>query len=91
LRSAKSQQRLLNPRLIVAQEFGNHHVSRVAFQMVETSDEWIYSRVGIRERYLVEKGIATSDMAVECERSQPILQRSSMLQLGHFQISKWII
>jgi 3-oxoacyl-[acyl-carrier-protein] synthase-3 len=32
--------------------------------MVETSDEWIYSRVGIRERHLVDKGMATSDMAV---------------------------
>jgi 3-oxoacyl-[acyl-carrier-protein] synthase-3 len=33
-------------------------------KMVETSDEWIYSRVGIRERHLVDKGMATSDMAV---------------------------
>jgi 3-oxoacyl-[acyl-carrier-protein] synthase III len=37
-------------------------------EMVETSDEWIYSRVGIRERHLVEKGMATSDMAVEAAR-----------------------
>jgi 3-oxoacyl-[acyl-carrier-protein] synthase-3 len=36
--------------------------------MVETSDEWIYSRVGIRERHLVEPGMATSDMAVEAAR-----------------------
>ncbi|HEV2463614.1 MAG TPA: beta-ketoacyl-ACP synthase III [Acidobacteriaceae bacterium] len=34
-------------------------------KMVETSDEWIYSRVGIRERHLVDKGKATSDLAVE--------------------------
>ena len=34
-------------------------------KMVDTSDEWIYSRVGIRERHLVEPGMATSDMAVE--------------------------
>src|SRR3984957_701314 len=33
--------------------------------MVDTSDEWIYSRVGIRERHIVENGMATSDMAVE--------------------------
>lgn len=33
--------------------------------MVDTTDEWIYSRVGIRERHLVDKGKATSDMAVE--------------------------
>jgi 3-oxoacyl-[acyl-carrier-protein] synthase III len=37
-------------------------------KMVETSDEWIYSRVGIRERHIVEKGMATSDMAVEAAR-----------------------
>ncbi len=36
--------------------------------MVETSDEWIYSRVGIRERHLVENGMATSDMAVEAAK-----------------------
>ncbi len=34
-------------------------------KMVETNDEWITSRTGIRERHVVEKGVATSDMAVE--------------------------
>ena len=33
--------------------------------MVATSDEWIMQRLGIRERHLVEPGMATSDMAVE--------------------------
>jgi 3-oxoacyl-[acyl-carrier-protein] synthase-3 len=37
-------------------------------KMVDTSDEWIFSRVGIRERHLVEKGMATSDMAVEAAK-----------------------
>ncbi|MGB7191502.1 MAG: beta-ketoacyl-ACP synthase 3, partial [Acidobacteriaceae bacterium] len=37
-------------------------------KMVDTSDEWIYSRVGIRERHLVDKGQATSDMAVEAAK-----------------------
>ena len=37
-------------------------------KMVDTSDEWIYSRVGIRERHIVEPGMATSDMAVEAAR-----------------------
>lgn len=37
-------------------------------RMVDTSDEWIYSRVGIRERHLVDKGAATSDMAVEAAK-----------------------
>ena len=36
--------------------------------MVETSDEWIMQRLGIRERHLVEPGMATSDMAVEAAR-----------------------
>jgi 3-oxoacyl-[acyl-carrier-protein] synthase-3 len=37
-------------------------------KMVDTNDEWITTRVGIRERHLVEKGQATSDMAVEAAR-----------------------
>ncbi len=32
--------------------------------MVETNDEWIVSRTGIRERRLVKEGEATSDMAI---------------------------
>jgi 3-oxoacyl-[acyl-carrier-protein] synthase-3 len=36
--------------------------------MVATSDEWIMQRLGIRERHLVEPGMATSDMAVEAAR-----------------------
>src|SRR2546421_6706936 len=32
--------------------------------MVETSDEWITSRTGIRERHIVDKGASTSDLAV---------------------------
>jgi 3-oxoacyl-[acyl-carrier-protein] synthase III len=37
-------------------------------KMVETSDDWIVSRVGIRERHLVENGVATSDLAVEATK-----------------------
>lgn len=37
-------------------------------KMVETSDEWITSRVGIRERHIVEPGMATSHMAVEAAK-----------------------
>jgi 3-oxoacyl-[acyl-carrier-protein] synthase-3 len=33
-------------------------------KLVETSDEWITSRTGIRERHIVDKGTATSDLAV---------------------------
>ena len=37
-------------------------------KIVETSDKWIVDRVGIRERHVVEKGVATSDMAVEAAK-----------------------
>jgi len=33
-------------------------------KMVDTTDEWIMTRVGIRERHLVDKGVAASDLAV---------------------------
>src|SRR5581483_4717667 len=32
--------------------------------MVDTSDQWIIERTGIRERHLVDKGVATSDLPV---------------------------
>ena len=34
-------------------------------KMVETSDEWILQRTGIRQRHIVEPGVATSDLAKE--------------------------
>jgi len=37
-------------------------------KMVETNDQWIMERVGIRERHLVDKGVATSDLAVEAAK-----------------------
>ena len=37
-------------------------------KMVETNDDWILSRVGIRERHIAEKGVATSDLAVEAAK-----------------------
>jgi 3-oxoacyl-[acyl-carrier-protein] synthase III len=33
-------------------------------KMVETSDQWITERTGIRERHIVDKGVAASDLAV---------------------------
>jgi 3-oxoacyl-[acyl-carrier-protein] synthase-3 len=36
--------------------------------MVETSDEWIFQRTGIRERHIAEPGVGTSDLAVEASR-----------------------
>ena len=37
-------------------------------RMVDTTDEWIMTRVGIRERHIVDKGVATSDLAVEAAK-----------------------
>jgi 3-oxoacyl-[acyl-carrier-protein] synthase-3 len=37
-------------------------------KMVETNDQWIQDRTGIRERHLVDKGVATSDLAAEAAR-----------------------
>jgi len=37
-------------------------------KMVETNDQWIVERTGIRERHLVDPGMATSDLAVEAAR-----------------------
>ena len=32
-------------------------------KLVETNNEWILQRTGIRQRHIVEPGIATSDLA----------------------------
>ena len=37
-------------------------------KMVDTTNDWIMTRVGIRERHLVDKGVATSDLAVEAAK-----------------------
>ena len=37
-------------------------------KLVETNDQWIMERVGIRERHIADPGMATSDMAIEAAR-----------------------
>jgi 3-oxoacyl-[acyl-carrier-protein] synthase-3 len=37
-------------------------------QMVATNDKWITERTGIRERHIVDKGVATSDLGAEAAR-----------------------
>ena len=37
-------------------------------KMVDTTDEWIYTRSGIRERRIAAEGEATSDMAASASR-----------------------
>jgi 3-oxoacyl-[acyl-carrier-protein] synthase III len=38
-------------------------------KMVATNDQWITERTGIRERHIVDKGTATSDLAAEAARA----------------------
>ncbi len=38
-------------------------------KMVDTNDQWIVERTGIRERHIVDPGVATSDIAVEAARA----------------------
>src|SRR6185436_4208223 len=34
-------------------------------KLVDTTDEWILQRTGIRERHVVDKGVGTSDLGKE--------------------------
>lgn len=38
-------------------------------KMVETSDEWIVTRTGIKERRIADQNVATSDLAVEAAKN----------------------
>jgi len=37
-------------------------------KLVETDNQWILERTGIRERHIADKGVATSDLAVEAAK-----------------------
>jgi len=55
--------------------------------MVDTTDQWILERTGIRERHLVDKGVAASDLAVEAVKelvkSHPVdLQQIDVIIVG---------
>ena len=45
-------------------------------RMVDTNNEWILTRVGIRERHIVDPGVATSDLAVEATKK--VLQQRGL-------------
>jgi len=56
-------------------------------KMVNTTDEWIVERVGIRERHIADKGVAASDLAVEAvkklQANHPFdLQEVDLIVLG---------
>lgn len=48
-----------------AKVLSNHDLGR----MVDTSDEWIYTRTGIRQRHIAADGEATSDLALAASRN----------------------
>lgn len=55
--------------------------------MVETTDQWILDRTGIRERHIADKGVAASDLAVEAVKnllkSHPLdLQEVDLIVVG---------
>ena len=55
--------------------------------MVETTDQWILERTGIRERHIADKGVAASDLAVEAVKcllkSHPFdLQEVDLIVVG---------
>ncbi len=43
--------------------------AQLALQGVETSDEWIVERTGIRARHFVDDGVFSSDLALEASKS----------------------
>jgi len=42
----------------------NHDLER----LVDTTDEWIYTRTGIRQRHIAADGEMTSDLALQASR-----------------------
>jgi len=54
----------LPPRRVSNQEL----TEQLANDGIETSDEWIFSRSGITARHYAEKGVQSSDLAVEAAR-----------------------
>jgi 3-oxoacyl-[acyl-carrier-protein] synthase III len=46
-------------------------------KMVDTSDQWITERTGIKQRHIVDKGTATSDLA--CQAARQALERRGIM------------
>lgn len=55
----------LPPRVVSNDELA----SELATRGIETSDQWIVERTGIRQRHLAERGVTTSMLATEAARS----------------------
>src|SRR5439155_15318872 len=56
-------------------------------KIVETSDEWIVTRTGIRERRIVEEGQATSDLVVEAAQKALDMARLTVADIDHILVA----
>ena len=54
----------LPPRRVTNDDF----VAQLAERGIETSDQWIVERTGIRARHFAERDVASSDLALEAAR-----------------------
>jgi 3-oxoacyl-[acyl-carrier-protein] synthase III len=55
----------------------NHDLEKI----VETNDQWIVERTGIRERHIADENVATSDMAIaaaKCALAQRGIEASTL-------------
>ncbi len=55
----------LPPRIVSNDELA----AEMATRNIETSDEWIVTRTGIRQRHIADPGVKTSSMAIEAARA----------------------
>jgi len=54
-------------------------------KMVETSDDWIVQRTGIRERHIVDEGEGPSDLAIRAaQRGEPLHLRGDGSARKHY-------
>ena len=51
-------------------------------KLVDTSDEWILQRTGIRERHVVDPGVATSDLAKEASLASVLREHQKTLAVA---------
>ena len=57
-------------------------------KMVATNDQWITERTGIRERHIVDAGVATSDLALEAAKKCLAVRGIEFAGEVHFLWSK---
>ena len=56
-------------------------------KMVETSDEWITTRTGIKQRHIAADGVATSDLAVQAARNAMEMAKITPDQINFISVA----